>query len=326
MRTRGTTRRLALGAAALLVAACGTSTTPTVAPSATTAPATQAPGTSPSAEAPSPRPRPSTCSTPATRRPTAPTAAPPSSGTGRRRPVQPVLPDPGHRGQRRRGAWAPLVTLTQRLQVRARPRGADPDDRQRRRQGPGRRRRRDDRHLEAARRPQVVRRRAPHLRRLQVRVGVGPRQGQHRRRDRRLRGHQGLRVPVGHRHGPPLHMRSTRATSPSRSRPLPRHYLGDIPVADQVKGQGFGPRTSRRSRSSGPFKFESVTPQAELRLARNANYTNPATGKPAHLDAYLQVVRRPRRDDRGLPGGRDRPRDRPPGQRHAEGPGPRRRR
>src|SRR5262245_53300538 len=51
MRTRGTTRRIALGAAALLVAACGSSTTPTVAPTATTAPpASQAPGGSPSEE------------------------------------------------------------------------------------------------------------------------------------------------------------------------------------------------------------------------------------------------------------------------------------
>ena len=37
-----------------------------------------------------------------------------------------------------------------RLQVRAGPRGRDPDPRERRRQGAGRQRRRDDRHLEAA--------------------------------------------------------------------------------------------------------------------------------------------------------------------------------
>ena len=55
--------------------------------------------------------------------------------------------------------WATLVDPDRRLQVRARPRRLDPDHRQRRRQGPGRQRRRDDRHLEAARRPQVVRRR-----------------------------------------------------------------------------------------------------------------------------------------------------------------------
>ena len=103
MRTRGTARRLALGAAALLVAACGTSTTPTVAPSATTAPpASQAPAGSPS-EAPSAGggdDRPVHHGLRAGGR------------SGRRHrhhrrlaggdPVQPVLPDPGHRGQRRR--------------------------------------------------------------------------------------------------------------------------------------------------------------------------------------------------------------------------------
>jgi peptide/nickel transport system substrate-binding protein len=35
---------------------------------------------------------------------------------------------------------------------------------------------------------------------------------------------------------------------------------------------------------SGAFKFESVTPQQELRLVKNPNYTSFSTGKPAHLD------------------------------------------
>ena len=57
-------------------------------------------------------------------------------------------------------------------------------------------------------------------------------------------------------------------------------------------------RASARTRSpsmpvSGPFKYESVTPQAELRLAKNEHYQNPRTGKPANLDdRRVQVVRR----------------------------------
>ena len=55
--------------------------------------------------------------------------------------------------------WHSLLTITQRLPLRAAARRrADPDHRQRWREGPGRQRRRDDGHLEAPRRPQVVRR------------------------------------------------------------------------------------------------------------------------------------------------------------------------
>src|SRR5689334_15863340 len=45
MRTRALGQRLALGAAALLVAACGSSTAPTASPTATQPPATTAPST-----------------------------------------------------------------------------------------------------------------------------------------------------------------------------------------------------------------------------------------------------------------------------------------
>jgi peptide/nickel transport system substrate-binding protein len=38
---------------------------------------------------------------------------------------------------------------------------------------------------------------------------------------------------------------------------------------------------------SGAFKFESVTPQQELRLVKNPNYTSFSTGKPAHLDSLI---------------------------------------
>lgn len=69
--------------------------------------------------------------------------------------------------------------------------------------------------------------------------------------------------------------------------PLPRHYLSKIPVADQVKGKGFSVNDIANLPVSGPFKFESVTPQAELRLVRNDNYANPRTGKPANLDSIV---------------------------------------
>jgi len=69
--------------------------------------------------------------------------------------------------------------------------------------------------------------------------------------------------------------------------PLPRHYLSSIPVADQVKGQGFRPDEIASMPTSGAFKFDSVTPGAELRLVRNDNYTSWKTGKPANLDAVV---------------------------------------
>ena len=120
-------------------------------------------------------------------------------------PVQPVLPRPGHRGQRGVARLAQPAVDHRRLQVHpAARRRAHPDHRERWRQGSGRQRRRDDRHLEASRRAQVVRRRTPHLRRLQVRVGMGHGQGQRRRRPCRLRGHHGDRLPDGRRHGHPL--------------------------------------------------------------------------------------------------------------------------
>jgi len=69
--------------------------------------------------------------------------------------------------------------------------------------------------------------------------------------------------------------------------PLPRHYLSKIPIKDQVNGAGFRPDEIAKLPVPGPFKFESVTPQAELRLARNDNYANPRTGKPANLDGVV---------------------------------------
>jgi peptide/nickel transport system substrate-binding protein len=69
--------------------------------------------------------------------------------------------------------------------------------------------------------------------------------------------------------------------------PLPRHALEKIPVKDQVNGAGFRPAEIADLPVSGAFKFESVTPGAELRLAKNPNYTSFSTGKPAHLDTII---------------------------------------
>jgi len=69
--------------------------------------------------------------------------------------------------------------------------------------------------------------------------------------------------------------------------PLPRHFLSKIPIKDQVNGKGFAANEVTKMPVSGAFKFESVTPQQELRLAKNPNYTSFSTGKAAHLDNII---------------------------------------
>ena len=69
--------------------------------------------------------------------------------------------------------------------------------------------------------------------------------------------------------------------------PLPRHYLSSIPIVDQTAGSGFRPDEIANLPVSGAFKFASVTPGQDLRLARNDNYKSPTTGKPAHLDTLI---------------------------------------
>jgi peptide/nickel transport system substrate-binding protein len=68
---------------------------------------------------------------------------------------------------------------------------------------------------------------------------------------------------------------------------LPQHYLADIPIADQVNGAGMAAEDMPNVPVNGPFKFESVTPGSELRLARNDNYQNPVNGGPAYLDGLI---------------------------------------
>jgi peptide/nickel transport system substrate-binding protein len=69
--------------------------------------------------------------------------------------------------------------------------------------------------------------------------------------------------------------------------PLPRHYMGKFAVKDVVNGKGFNATDIIKMPVSGAFKFESVTPQQELRLAKNENYKSFATQKPAHLDHLI---------------------------------------
>ncbi|MBA2721219.1 MAG: hypothetical protein H0U52_18550 [Chloroflexi bacterium] len=69
--------------------------------------------------------------------------------------------------------------------------------------------------------------------------------------------------------------------------PLPRHFLKDIPIKDQVAGAGFRPAEISKLPVSGAFKFDTVTPGSELRLVKNPNYTSPISGKPAHLDSLI---------------------------------------
>ena len=69
--------------------------------------------------------------------------------------------------------------------------------------------------------------------------------------------------------------------------PLPRHFLGSIPIADQVTGAGFRPEEVPNLPVSGAFKFESVTPGQDLRLVRNDNYMSATTGHSALLDSLI---------------------------------------
>jgi peptide/nickel transport system substrate-binding protein len=69
--------------------------------------------------------------------------------------------------------------------------------------------------------------------------------------------------------------------------PLPKHYLQPIPMADQVKGEGFQADQMPNVPTSGGFKFQSVTSGQELRLVRNDNYTGFKSGKVANLDTLI---------------------------------------
>jgi peptide/nickel transport system substrate-binding protein len=69
--------------------------------------------------------------------------------------------------------------------------------------------------------------------------------------------------------------------------PLPRHYLEEIPITDQVNGAGFRADEVAELPVSGAFKFESVTPGQELRLVRNEHFKSFSGGRPAYLDTLI---------------------------------------
>ena len=66
--------------------------------------------------------------------------------------------------------------------------------------------------------------------------------------------------------------------------PLPRHYLEEIPIADQLAGAGFRAEEIANLPTSGAFAFESVTPGQELRLVRNENFKGGVRNAPAYLE------------------------------------------
>ena len=69
--------------------------------------------------------------------------------------------------------------------------------------------------------------------------------------------------------------------------PLPKAYMSKFTVKEDVQHKGMGAKDMPNVPVSGPFKYVSVTPGVEIRLARNDNYTNPWDGKPANLDTLI---------------------------------------
>jgi peptide/nickel transport system substrate-binding protein len=67
---------------------------------------------------------------------------------------------------------------------------------------------------------------------------------------------------------------------------LPRHYMEPIPIKDALTGKGYLANELPSAVVSGPFKFESITPQQELRLVRNDNWKNK-DGRSAYLDEIV---------------------------------------
>jgi peptide/nickel transport system substrate-binding protein len=69
--------------------------------------------------------------------------------------------------------------------------------------------------------------------------------------------------------------------------PLPKHYMTKFTTKEDVQHKGMGAKDMPKVPVSGPFKYQSVTSGAEIRLVRNDNYTNPWDGKPANLDTLI---------------------------------------
>ena len=68
---------------------------------------------------------------------------------------------------------------------------------------------------------------------------------------------------------------------------MQKAYIESIPIKDQVNGKGWAATDLPSIPVSGPFKYDVVTPGQELRLARNDNYKNPVTGETAYLDGVV---------------------------------------
>jgi peptide/nickel transport system substrate-binding protein len=68
---------------------------------------------------------------------------------------------------------------------------------------------------------------------------------------------------------------------------MQKDYIESIPVKDQVNGKGWAATDMANVPVSGPFKYGAITPGQELRLVRNDNYVNPITGETAYLDSIV---------------------------------------
>ena len=69
---------------------------------------------------------------------------------------------------------------------------------------------------------------------------------------------------------------------------LAKHYFEKFTIPDQTTGAGVRPEDMPNVPVSGPFKYASVTPGAELRLEKNPFYQNPNNNnQPANLDTLI---------------------------------------
>ena len=84
-----------------------------------------------------------------------------------------------------------------------------------------------------------------------------------------------VRVRLGHRDGPALRQDLRGLHHPHDSRRCPATTSRTSRWPTRSNGAGFRADEVANLPVSGAFKFESVTPGQELRLAKNPNYTSP---------------------------------------------------
>ena len=148
---------------------------------------------------------------------------------------------------------------------------------------------------------------------------------QRRRRHVGLRRRDGVGLPVAHGDGPPLQER-VRGLHHDGGGPA----AAPLPVGHPDQGAGRRPRlpAQRDRKHAHERRVQVRVGHARRRApARQEPQLHELEDGPADAPRHpgVQVVRRPRRDDRGLSERRGRHRDRPPGLGHPEGPGPGRR-